>query len=313
MIEPWNAAHFRSTDDLNQEIWRSSPGLQLSLDPPEGLSLVGSVGAQQAMLHDRSLTPSGVLPWVPDLVGVDSDDPAAVIVVGSAYAGFIQQYSGRRKSMPLANYLASGSAQEFQTAFLREVVGNDASYYGPLRRLCSSLPAPGFTSFVDLCRVSLVRRGIGSSNRTDSSSSSEIGRDAMAYVRYAENRPAANWLWHRFVHSGAKRIVALGHVAEHGLLRMFAKRGMRISERQTELTINQADNRWATKYADPGRQLSYWLDNGTWWTVRGVVDGRERAWKVLPVYHPARHSVHDSSYDKTRALIDRMWQTADSQ
>src|SRR4030095_14884020 len=87
-------------DAVNEEIWARSPDLQRHIQPPEALQLAGAVGAQQAMLLDD---PHGVLPWVPDLLGMSWRERDALLVVGSAYAGFIAECSTRHRCLGIAD------------------------------------------------------------------------------------------------------------------------------------------------------------------------------------------------------------------
>src|SRR4051794_22742304 len=110
----WDVA---SGDDLNAEMWHRSPTVQRLIQPPRDLEHDGAVGAQQAMLEDDSVpgvTRETVLPWVPDLLGAGWRRSDAVLVVGSAYAGFIRGLSRRSRSLPLSEYASASSADEFQ-------------------------------------------------------------------------------------------------------------------------------------------------------------------------------------------------------
>jgi hypothetical protein len=95
-------------DELNAEIWAKSPKVQGDIQTPLELGHEGAVGAQQAMIEDGLLpgvTSAKILPWVPDLVGAGWAQPDALLVVGSAYAGFIKELSRRPHSLPLAKYV----------------------------------------------------------------------------------------------------------------------------------------------------------------------------------------------------------------
>jgi hypothetical protein len=62
---------------------------------------------------DRSRLGAGaVLPWVPDLVGADSDHERSVLIFGAAYAGFIAEYSTRPACLPLADYTKAAASEE---------------------------------------------------------------------------------------------------------------------------------------------------------------------------------------------------------
>lgn len=114
------------------------------------------------------------------------------------------------------------------------------------------------------------------------------------------------WTWRRLATSNAYRIVALGTIAEHGLLRLFARRGFVIAERGRSVEIKpHSDDAWTKHYAVVGRTLGYWLEQQAWWTVTGKLDGHLRKWTLLPVFHPA-WSQGDSDYKRTVELLARL-------
>ncbi len=302
----WGAYHFDFTDALNEEIWLLSSEVQKQIQPLDALKQPGIVGAQQAMLADDVLAERGALPWVPDLVGGEWKNESGVVLVGSAYAGFIQEYSTRSSAMPLNQYLAAASVQDFQNLFLRYVVRGDPGYYTPIQNLCSSLGSASRLSLVDLCRVSLVERGTGSEKRADNSNGIAVKAPAV-FEQYAESQQAAEWLWRRFIEGQARCVLALGTTAEHGLLRLFSHRGMTITQDEEPYLVPPiARGAWVNEYADPSRKLSYWLNRETWWTVRGQVNDVERVWHILPVYHPARHRNFDANYERTKNVLKLM-------
>lgn len=283
-----------------------SPEIQKQVQPADTLKQPGVIGAQQAMLDDSLLAERGPLPWVPDLVGNQWQDENGIVVVGSAYAGFIREFSTRATAMPLNQYLAAVSVQDFQNLFLRYVVRSDPSYYTPIQNLCSDLGSASPLSLVDLCRVSLVERGFGVDIRADGSSN--ITKKApTVFEKYVESHQAAEWLWRRFAEGQAKCVLALGSTAEHGLLRMFSHRGMTITQDEEPYFVPPiAQGAWANEYADPKRNLRYWLTHETWWTIRGQINGVERVWYVLPTYHPSIHRTYDVDYKKTKIVLKMM-------
>src|ERR1035438_6209280 len=95
-VDYWNQAYFRLVDAINAEMWVRSPQLQLEIQHPHSLFKPGSVGPQQAMLEPDAtlgIKLDTVLPWVPDIVGKEAEGDRAVLIYGSAYAGFIWEYS----------------------------------------------------------------------------------------------------------------------------------------------------------------------------------------------------------------------------
>lgn len=301
----WGAYHFDFADALNEEIWQHSPVVQQEIQPSDTLKQPGVIGAQQAMLNGPLPDGRDSLPWVPDLVGNDWRDASSVVVVGSAYAGFIREYSTRTATIPMNQY-ATSSVEDFQSLFLRYVVRPDPNYYGPLQNLCSKLGSAARLSLVDLCRVSLVKRGSGTVKRMDASTG--IARESPAiYEKYVESEQPSEWLWRRFAEGQARCVLALGSTCEHGLLRLFSRRGMTITQDGEPFFVPPiAQGAWVNEYADPNRKLSYWLNHETWWTIQGQVDGTERIWHVLPVYHPASHQNYDPSYQRTKNVFRQM-------
>ena len=300
----WRLEYLDLFDALNEEIWARSQAVQNDLDPPSTLSQVGAIGAQQAMIPTPDASAPSILPWVPDVVGKNWRSSQALHVVGAAYAGFIRELSGRGGCLPLAHYQDADSPRQFQEAFLPAVVQGDRDYYGPIADLCSQFVSPDSLSLFDLCRVSLVQRSAGGLGRRDSSKGTDLRKRTDVYSRYSETEPAATWLWRRIVESDASVLVALGHIAEHGLLRLFARNGCRVRDANSYWRAKETPG-WARRYADQQRQLRYWLDAQRWWTIEGNVAGVARSWQLLPAYHPAARA-QDPGYARTSGLLKRV-------
>ena len=86
-------------DDVNEEIWSESSSVQESVQPLCDLRKLNAIGAQQGMIDpdpesDPPATCETLLPWVPDLLGKNWRAEDSILIVGSAYAGFIKEYSG---------------------------------------------------------------------------------------------------------------------------------------------------------------------------------------------------------------------------
>jgi hypothetical protein len=140
MTERLSVDHFwhdlEGADPLNQVIWDESVAVQLQIGPPDQLRAVNSIGAQQAMIEGAAYSHIPCLPWVPDLLVTDWKAASAILVVGSAYAGFIREYSGGN-GMPLAEYARAydkGSVKLFIDSFKNNVIANWA-YYDFIRDL----------------------------------------------------------------------------------------------------------------------------------------------------------------------------------
>jgi hypothetical protein len=302
----WAEDAFCVEDQVNDDIWARSPGVQRQIQLAERLAGAAVVGAQQAMLP---ADPTGVLPWVPDVLGAKWQAPDALIIFGSAYAGFIRECSPRRNTMPLAEYASAQSWQQFAERFRRQVVVGDSSYYGPIERLVR-LTNDGTDAsriaLIDLCRASFVRRDVDGPRRRDKSGDRVVLDAPAVFHPYVEHNDVQQWTWARLTKGQAKRIVALGTIAEHGLLRLFARFGCRIRHSSKE-TFCQLHDRpegdWVTRYAQPGYSLGRWLSDEAWWEVSHGPSGRR--WTVLPVTHPAR-SQGDPGYKRVAALLRQM-------
>lgn len=311
----WNAAYFDFADPLNQEIWAESPALQRKIQPPDTLIAAGSIGAQQAMVQSASC----VLPWVPDLLGTHWRDPESLLIVGSAYAPFVQGHATRDGQMPLSEYQDARSVEEFQRGFLQRVVQPCGSYYGPVSYLAASEEGASRLALFDLCRVSFVQKaggpGADPAKSGDGLVESKEGR--AVFARYVEHPQASRWTWQRIVGSQASCILALGRVAERGLLSLVAEQGMRV--RPSDAPDSQwkprpfANGAWVViDRKKPHRTLRSWLHSGAWWIISGEVDGSDRSWRLLPVYHPSWHNKHDQGYALTRDLLFRMESAGES-
>lgn len=325
-------------DPLNCEIIAHSLGLQRQIPVithPDG----HVVGAQQAMPkpeHAHLFGQDNPLPWVPDRVGADfSRENDGVLVVGSSYNGFIEGYSSR--SMALADYLAirdlirEGNEDpahpkvteayiKFVKDFDAQVVAPDqSSYYGPIldRLLCDAGVPASRACLTDLCKASFVRRGsnTGEGDRGDDGNDGIIKNNWSAWTQFLTCKRSGDtmplpyqWLWQRM--QQCCHIVALGTIAEYGVLKMF--------KRMAESPAISTRNRWATypaaslaanadweySYADPTRTLLHWLRTNDWWVLSDESTGH--VWSLLPVYHPARHARYDPGYRRTRPVFAEM-------
>jgi hypothetical protein len=158
--------NWKDKDCVNDDIWSCSPGLQMELAAQFPVGAAGNVGGQQAMFDTpNDPNPLGTvanpLPWVPDLVGKNSDAANAVMIIGSAYAPFVEGYCGRDHTMPLSSYRAAQCWNDFlyapQIGFLSCVVNGDHRYYDRISRMLN--PGGGIFDFgrlilTDWCRAS---------------------------------------------------------------------------------------------------------------------------------------------------------------
>lgn len=273
------ATHLAGEDALNEEIWRRSRALQREVQAPRRRWAVGEVGAQQAMCGDEAL------PWVPDLVGARFGEPGSVLVVGMAYSGFVRRPTHPRGQLDPSVYANCASAADFCATFARRVVPA-YRYYGHLMAALPAEVGASRVAFSDLCRVALVKVGA----RGDSSSGVERA-DRALFCRYADH--PANLGWHRQRLGAAQPavVVALGHVAEHGLLRLLRNDlGCDIvttGPRPVAFSRKSGATTWPTAYAADQRQIGTWADTRDWWRAE-VKRGR---WNVVTIPHTSETPV----------------------
>ena len=306
MSNYWNFSELATDDTINAAIWQQSPSIQLRIHHPNQLIYPGSVGAQQAMCGNIPL------PWEPDIVGKKWKDPGGIIIVGSAYAGFIEEYSRRSGTMPLSTYIACSSVPDysvFQNAFLNSVVSANDSHYGPLESLAKPFVDLSNVALFDLCRVSFVCRGMVHPRRSDKAGDAVVKKACDVFEKYVDSCIIPPWTWKRINEGAARRIIALGTIAEHGLLRLFQRHGFtitdKVSKKRCEMR-HRENGSWVSHYADSQRKLGYWVSHNSWWMIEGSVDGTWRQFYLLPVYHPSRYQQADPNYANTKKTLELM-------
>jgi hypothetical protein len=101
----------------------------------------------------------------------------------------------------------------------------------------------------------------------------------------------------------AKCIIALGHISEHGLLRLLRNHEAKIfcngQPWQPHQLVNTPASEWIDHYADQDRRLDHWLTPGRWWTIS--IQGSDM--RLLPVYYPATVDKWDRDYTRTRKAL----------
>lgn len=248
------------------------------------------------------------LRWVPDQVGHDWRRRNAVIIFGSAYGPFIGG-DGRPHEIDPIDYDCDSSS-EMITKFFRRVI-SCRRYYNEIAKLASEvIPSCRLLALVDLCRVAFVLRD----------AARDIGGDAVVnsapelFTRYVESEPATSWLWRRIIESEASALVALGTIAEHGLLRLFARHLPNVSIRDSQNAVirfdaNAGDSQWPGRYAHQQRKLRHRqiAKVPPYWKIEGKMpDGSCRTWRVAVVPHPtgARRTTTAYSALALRSVYD---------
>lgn len=313
----WADEHLQFADAINNDIWNLSPGEQLVMQAPATLREPGSIGAQQAMLDDVPLS------WVPDVLGRQWQDAESIIIVGSAYAPFLQGISRRSATIPLPEYRTL-SPHEFLRSFLKYVVRPDADYYNKIELLASDQTTAARIALFDLCRASFTLRGTRVNADLDRAAESTFKppkgtgpegqrsarKSRQTFTRYVESDKQREWTRRRLEQTRADRIVTLGSLAEHGLLKFLYDAGIRdITQRSKpdkrwSPNEHQAD-KWVLRYAKPGQTLSQWLNDEDWWVINGNLGDADRTWKLLPTLHPCRNA-QDPTYERTRKILRKM-------
>jgi len=315
----WNGAAFEFDDPLNNDIFLNSAQIQR-----DEIGIPGDFGAQQAM------TGAGILPWIPDPVGRNWKDPDSILLCGSSYAGIFRPFSSRGRTMPVEAYASAVSLRSLQILFLNEIIALNGSaigdrYYGPIEQLCASLPDASRIALFDLCRASYVKRTFVNGRETHKSDAKTVEERPEIFARYMEAETPEAWLWRRLAGGNAVRVLALGTVAEHGLLRLFQRRGMAVYLGGLgPFTFSDADLldtsgswlkvhayarlRCGTKRAEEilkdKANLAYWIRNRAWWSIRRPGGGKE-IWRLLPIYHPRYQT--KTRIQETRKIIDMMY------
>ena len=291
----WSLSELDVEDRLNAEIWAQSPEQQEHIQPYRDDWRTGEIGAQQVMRSPYRL------PWVPDPVGQEWRSDHAVLVFGSAYGPFIGGEGWHHELQP-QDYQVESSA-DFMKVFFEKVIYT-RSYYSRIAQLASAvIPSCCLLGVVDLCRVAFVRRDFPCDHGGD-----KIARCAPElFTRYVESTAASNWLWRRILESRASTLVALGTIAEHGLLRLFNRHAKALSicdsqDSNIRFKTGSTDRRWPSQYARKGRKLKDRKEAQAppyWNIVAQTSDDLPRSWRLTVVPHPTgARGGWDSEYSR---------------
>ena len=116
------------------------------------------------------------------------------------------------------------------------------------------------------------------------------------------------WLWRRIDDSRAcRRILALGSIAEHGLLRLFESYNMKIRRRLAESpqpwrSKYGPNEPWAKNYAAE-KKINWWLKQSDWWEIHTQEGEGTPRWRVLPISHPGDRK---ANYTVLRQVLNEM-------
>jgi uracil-DNA glycosylase len=223
-------------------------------------------------------------------------------------------FCNRRDGADSAHNRADGQGAQsgyagFQRSFVESVVSGDQSYYEKIASLLGGLagfPDASHITLLDLCRASFVLR-VGPPGPRNDDSQGAAESCWPIFQKYVETTKPREWLWRRISETPARRILALGSIAEHGLLRLFDCHNTKIHRRHVESTKPWRskfgpDDPWAKNYAEI-KKITWWLDHSDWWEV----DTKEDAprWRVLPISHP---SARKTDYTRLGQVLSEMIQ-----
>jgi hypothetical protein len=130
------------------------------------------------------------------------------------------------------------------------------------------------------------------------------------FAKYVESPTPADWIWRRIVGTEADTIVALGTVAEHGLIRLFAQRLHGVQCRDSDdssiqFSIAGTGAKWPKYYAEAERMIHHRAARTSppYWSISGVTHtGVHRTWRLAVAYHPSsRESRKASAVHSTNA------------
>lgn len=279
-------------DALNDEMWRESPTVQMAIQPPQATWGTDAFGVQQVMRGEP------ILPWVPDVVGRDHQLPGAVVVIGAAYAGILPRLGQERPgqdSLTAAKVREMGGPSEFLRVFVPEVMPRFSYYRGIAKSMPSGVGARKLV-LADLCRASFVRRSPICDVATG-----VVDAAPNLFSLYVEHERQQDWLWRRVNETRAEVLVALGTVAEHGVLRLLCRRGASIRcSTASSVVFEPRPGEWPCDHANTKRKIGAWKDlpNG-WW----VASTRDRTWKVVTIPHPSQSGVDEVHRSRIRVAL----------
>jgi hypothetical protein len=319
----WNPGNFRTNDDvINQNIWTESPMRQQQIRQQEQAAAANGqpggqaamvVGAQQAMPKPEhagdgpnQFSENNPLPWVPDIVGREfgRQTGKSLLIVGSAYAGIITDYSHRHGICP-QDYCAArqgGNMALFLAEFIHHVIldcphdhelqeqcfDRNGNYYGPIRELLENVVDGKHVALTDLCKASFIRRGNGGDgNRQDDSNQKVAQIFSDIYYRYV--KAGENWTWSRL--GSCKNIVALGDLTLRGLLSLFLRRTAAVAQVQNgNVQLN-----WEIAHTEGLTQPNTaWINMDLEYraapVLRFQITLNGRIWQLLRVRHPSRRT-----------------------
>lgn len=175
--------------------------------------------------------------------------------------------------MELDDCFRERGLEHFQRKFIEHVVADDSAYYGPVADLLRGYIPLENMVLMDLCRASFVRRE-GPNVMT---SGDQVIQGAPAlYQGYVD--AGADWTWQRLSHCSVRMVIALGKLAEEGMLANLSNHGcvVRTLEAKTQ----------------PGVR-----------TLTASFPDKRNPLICLSVTHPARRNQFDAGYLRARQAL----------
>jgi hypothetical protein len=195
--------------------------------------------------------------------------------------------------MPVTDYVEAKKAgtdglDTFMANLQEKVIRRDENYYQPILRCL--LPEagcnPGFCCLTDLCKASFVRMGDGpdKGNRGDEGSDAVVKKNWRQWLPYVAGLPnggadtplSYQWLWLRM--QRCRVIIALGTIAEYGLLKIFLRMAADpkawswgdATVMPDHPTMTAQVSNWEYGYACSQRAIAKWLGQEDWWNRPGT-------------------------------------------
>ncbi len=327
-LEFWAHEDRVENDQINQKIWEISPIMMGAVHDmrSDGVRFSGKYGCQQAMVGEEAFTHEGhrltggydtedPLPWIPDWVGRRCSTDTGVTVIGPSYPPVIAERGRYWAGLKLADYRAAGGADAFLRLFAEHVLwDSDYGHFCQIEHLLFPFRTAADLCYFNLCRGSFLTQsepvGEGddqySDERLDGSHIRNVDDRRLYHLLYHEYVQAAEtWNWERLVASKSRVVIALGKVAEHGLLRLFRSKGARIVDHSDGAEWeppNLGDEvGWPSQRADSNRPISYWIErDGRWWDI-SLPD--QSGWRLLPVYSLDEAEKEDTGYRRTQRIL----------
>jgi hypothetical protein len=298
-------ANWKHHDKINDLIWKHSPQRQMELAQQFSVTAQDDFGGQQAMFTEGNHlgSPTNPLPWVPDLVGKKSDQENAVMIIGSAYAPFVANYTRRARRMNLLQYINAEDWWGFlsgEAGFLANVMGqagngdDEHNYYGRLANMLDGAQNDFDLQRIiltDWCRASFVKRAAVAADgvRPDQ------GGDKICRWEVFNEYFLKNCDWHkRRLENFDGRIVLLGNLSHRCLQNACAV---------WEWPVTYHDIAGVEVQPPPKTIGAFWND-GHILRFGRIARGQNRTLEFVAVWHPSARGQNFGWVEGLRNWVD---------